>query len=267
MYEEYWRLGDKPFRNTPDPRYLFFTSQYEEALARMLYVVTEGQGAMLMTGECGCGKTLLTRVVVDELDPDRFEAALVTYPNLEPSELLAEILGQFGFREAAGWSKVRLLETLGEFLRHASLRGASTVVIVDEGQVMHNDDTLEEVRLLLKFQQNRSFSLSLILVGQPELRERVESKPQFSQRLAFKHHLSGLSPGESRNYLRHRLSMAGGDGDIFTREAEDLIIETAGGVPRRLNYLADFSLLSGFGKSAPLVDADVVREVVADLRW
>jgi general secretion pathway protein A len=233
----------------------------------MLYVVTEGQGAMLMTGECGCGKTLLTRVMVDELDPERFEAALVTYPNLEPVELLGEILGQFGFQGAANWNKVRMLEALGDFLRHASRRGASTLVIVDEGQVMHNDDTLEEVRLLLNFQQDRSFSLSLILVGQPELRERVESKPQFSQRLAYKHHLSSLSPDESRDYLRHRLALAGGGGDIFTREAEDLIAEAAGGVPRRLNYLADFSLLAGFGKSAPLVDADIVREVAADLRW
>ncbi|MDR1521056.1 MAG: AAA family ATPase [Planctomycetota bacterium] len=267
MYEEYWRLADKPFRNTPDPHYLFFSRQYEEALARALYVVTEGQGAMLLTGDCGCGKTLLTRVMLDELDPARFEAALVAYPNLQPTELLGEILGQFGFRNISGWSKVRMLDTLGEFLRHTSRRGASTLVIVDEGQTIHSGETLEEVRLLLNFQRDRSFSLSLVLVGQPELRERVAALPQFAQRLAFQCHLSGLSPDESRDYLRHRLAVAGGSEGIFTRGAEDVIIENAAGVPRRLNYLADFSLLAGFGKSAPLVDAEAAREAADDLGW
>jgi general secretion pathway protein A len=205
--------------------------------------------------------------LVDELDPARFEAALVAYPNLEPSELLGEILVQFGFPDALSWTKVRMLNVLDEFLLHVARRGASTLVIVDEGQSMHNDETLEEVRLLLNFQQERSFSLSLILAGQPELREKVEAKPQFSQRLAFKHHLAGLSPPESLEYLRHRLAVAGGSEDIFTNEAKNLIVETAGGIPRRLNYLADFSLLAGFGKCLPKVDREVVRGVANDLRW
>ncbi len=185
MYEKYWRLSDKPFRNTPDPQYFFFARQYEEALARAIYVVTEGQGAMLLTGECGCGKTLLTRVLVDELDPARFEVALVPYPNLEPDELLGEILRQFGFEAAdtAKTSKPEKLERLEAFLAATQKRGASTIVIVDEGQVVHNDETLEEIRLLLNFQQAKSFFLSLILVGQPELRERIDALPQLSQRL------------------------------------------------------------------------------------
>lgn len=267
MYEEYWRLRDKPFRNTPDPRYFYFARQHEEALARALYVVAEGQGgALLLTGDCGCGKTLLTRVLVDELDPARFEVALVPYPNLEPSELLGEILRQFGFPEAPFWSKARMLERLTAFLSHTRQRGASTLVIVDEGQAMHNDETLEEVRQLLNFQQDRSFFLSLILVGQPELRERVASLPQLSQRLTVKHHLSRLSPEDSRAYLRHRLSVAGSRDEIFTSGAEALLIENAEGIPRRLNLIADHSLLAGFGKSSPLVDEDVVREVVNDLR-
>ncbi|MCL2000869.1 MAG: ATPase, partial [Planctomycetes bacterium] len=125
MYEEYWQLRDKPFRNTPDPRYFYFSRQHEEALARALYVITEGQGgAMLLTGDCGCGKTLITRVLVDELDPARFEAALVTYPKLDPVELLGEILRQFGFANAPEWPKPKMLEALGNFLRHTHLRGA-----------------------------------------------------------------------------------------------------------------------------------------------
>lgn len=268
MYEKYWKLGDKPFRNTPDPHYFFFARQYEEALARAIYVVTEGQGAMLLTGDCGCGKTLLTRVLVDELDPARFEVALVPYPNLEPDELVGEILRQFGFdiSDIARMSKPEMLERLEAFLMASQRRGASTLVIVDEGQVVHNDETLEEIRLLLNFQQAKSFFLSLILVGQPELRERINGLPQLSQRLTVKYHLTGLSSEDARSYLHHRLQIAGGDAELFTRGAENLIIESAGGVPRNINKISDLALLTGFGKSTPLIDEDIVREVVNDLR-
>ena len=265
MYEKYWKLSDKPFRNTPDPHYFYFARQYEEALARALYVVTEGQGAMLLTGDCGCGKTLLTRVLVDELDPARFEVALVPYPNLDPQELLGEILRQFGF-DIAGMTKADMLERLEEFLLVTRKRGASTLVIIDEGQVVHNDETLEEIRLLLNFQQARSFFLSLILVGQPELRERIDTLPQLSQRLTVKYHISGMSPEDARHYLRHRLTIAGGSGEIFTSGAEQLMIDNSDGVPRKLNLVADLSLLAGFGKVAPLVDEELVREVLSDIQ-
>ncbi|MCD7896823.1 MAG: AAA family ATPase [Planctomycetaceae bacterium] len=265
MYEKYWKLTDNPFRNTPDPRYFHLAHQYEEALARALYVVTEGQGAMLLTGSCGCGKTLLTRVLVDELDPARFEVALIPYPNLEPQELLSEILRQFGF-DIAGLSKPELIERMERFLDANRRRGATTLVIVDEGQIVHNDATLEEIRLLLNFQQDRSFALTLLLVGQPELRARIEGLPQLSQRLTVKYHLRELTRDESAAYLRHRLGKAGGDKEIFTKGAEDLIIDNAGGVPRRLNFLSDLSLLSAFGKAAPLVDEEIVEGVLADRR-
>jgi general secretion pathway protein A len=264
LYENYWRLRDKPFRNTPDPRYFHFSRQHEEALARALYVVTEGQGAMLLTGECGCGKTLVTRALVDELDPARFEVALIPYPNLNPEELIREMLRQFGF-DAEGWTKQRMLERLSAFLHRTRERGASTLAIVDEGQLVADDLTLEEIRLLLNFQQDQSFCLTLILVGQPELRERVETKPQLSQRLTIRHHIGPLSPEDARKYLVHRLAVAGGGSDIFTGGAEDILIEESRGIPRRINLIADLALLAGFGKNLPLIDEDLMREVVRDL--
>ncbi len=215
MYEKHWGLDDKPFRNTPDPHYFYFSRQYEEALARALYVVTEGQGGMLLTGECGCGKTLLTRILVDELDPERFEVALLTHPNFNPEELLKEILTQFGFT-TDGWGKSRMLEQLSRFLVHTKKRGATTLIIVDEGQLVEDEMTLEEIRLLLNFQQDTSFYLTLLLVGQPELLKRIESKPQLAQRLTVRHHINRLTADDARSYLHHRLNMAGGGGDIFT---------------------------------------------------
>lgn len=263
MYEKHWSLQDKPFRNTPDPKYFYFAPQYEEALSRALYVITEGQGAMLLTGDCGCGKTLLIRVLIDELDPDRFEVALIQNPNMSPRELLQEILRQFGF-DAAGWDKSKMYETLAGFLAATHKRGASTIVIVDEAQVVQDDETLEEIRLLLNFQQDKSFYLSLILAGQPELRGRVDALPQLSQRLSVKYHIAGLIPDDSRKYLHHRLSVAGSQTYMFSDEAEKLLIDCAQGVPRRLNLLADFSLLAGYGNSKNIVDADIVKMVIQD---
>ena len=266
MYESHWRLRDKPFRNTPDPHYFYFSRQYEEALARALYVVTEGQGAMLLTGDCGCGKTVVTRLLVDELDPERFEVALLTHPNFNPEEFLKELLRQFGF-QAEGWGKSRMLQELSGFLVQTRKRGASTLVIVDEGQLVRDEMTLEEIRLLLNFQQDAGFYLTLILAGQPELIERIEAKPQLAQRLTVRHHISRMTPEEMRGYLHHRLAMAGGGADIFTGGAENLLIESSGGIPRRLNFFADMALLTGFGRNIPLIDEDLVDEVVRDSRF
>ncbi|MDR3210471.1 MAG: AAA family ATPase [Planctomycetota bacterium] len=261
FYQKYWHLRDMPFRPSPDPRYFFFLPQYEEALAAALYVLTEGAGGMLLTGDCGCGKTLITRVLVDELDPERFEVALLTHPNLKPSEFLAEILRQYGL-DSSGWDKSRMLAELQSFLIQTRKRGAQALVIVDEGQLVEDTLTLEEIRLLLNFQENTSFYLTLILVGQPELRDRVESKPQLQERLSVRHHLSTMSPEATRRYLEHRLERAGGGVDIFTGPAEDILVAASGGIPRRLNYLADRALLAGYSLKLPLLDDELVGRVV-----
>ncbi len=264
MYEAYWQLTDKPFRNTPDPHYLYFAKQYEEALTRMLYAVTEGQGAMLLTGEVGCGKTMLSRAILDELDPERYEVALVPYPNLSAEDLLREILGQFGY-EAKGLTKAQLLQLLTRCLNEHYARGCMSVIMVDEGQMVLDEATLEELRLLLNFQQDRRFFLALILMGQPELRERVEATPQFLQRLNIRYHVGPLDEKESLRYINHRLAIAGGRDDIFTREAETLVAHASAGVPRRINSIADTVLLVGCGQQAPVIDEEIVQQVLDDL--
>lgn len=264
MYEKYWSLRDKPFRNTPDPDYLFFSRQHEEALTRMLYAITEEQGAMMLTGDYGCGKTLLTRVLLDELDPNRFEVALVPYANLTAKEFLQEILRQFGY-ESMGLEKVELLQVLRDCLISHRSRGLRTIVIVDEAQMIMDKMTMEEIRLLLNFQQDRRFYLTMILIGQPELRRRVEAIPQLLQRLSIRYHIGRLDEEDSYRYLSHRLHIAGTRDDVFTRDAERRIAKAAEGVPRRMNNLADMSLLVGFGQRSPVVDEDVVQQVIADM--
>lgn len=264
MYEKYWSLADKPFRNTPDPHYFYFSRQHEEALTRALYVITEGQGAMMLTGDCGCGKTMVTRTLVDELDPDRFEVALLAYPNLSASGFLSELLRQFGY-EPSGWEKAQMLKNLSDFLHATSERGASTLIIIDEAQMILDQNMLEEIRLLLNFQQDRKFFLTLVLTGQPELKNLVEDKPQLSQRLSVRYHIGAMSNEEALAYFSHRLKIAGGNRDIFTREAEEEIIRNSRGIPRRINHLADMALLIGFGKKQALIDRDIIVQILADL--
>lgn len=264
MYEEHWGLSDKPFRNTPDPHYLYFSSQHEEAMTRMLYCILEGQGAMMLSGEVGCGKTLLSRILLDELSPEKFEAASIVHSNLDANELLREILRQFGC-EVQGLEKAQMLGLLGECFRAHQQAGRQTVIIIDEAQLTLDAMSLEEMRLLLNFQQDRKFSVTLILMGQPEMIERVKKSPQLLQRLNIRHHLKPLSREESFEYMRHRMSIAGASMDIFTKEAEELIAAASHGIPRKINGIADMALLTGFGLKSPLIDADIVRKVLADL--
>ncbi|MBP5232911.1 MAG: AAA family ATPase [Planctomycetes bacterium] len=263
MYEKHWGLVDKPFRNTPDPHYFYFSPQHEEALARMLYCILEGQGGMLLSGEVGCGKTMLARVVLDSLDPERFEAAYLTYSSLNAGEFLREILRQFGVVTDQS-DKARLLSLFGDCLKAHQTAARTTIIFVDEAQLAADAATLEEMRLLMNFQQDRKFAVSLVLLGQPELREQVKASPQFLQRLTVRLHLSALSPEETRNYLHHRLQVAGGRPDIFTAGAEELLIRASGGIPRRVNGLADMALLAGYGRKAPLVDEEIMQQAVKD---
>jgi type II secretory pathway predicted ATPase ExeA len=263
MYEHHWGLSDKPFRNTPDPHYFFFSAQHEEALARMLYCLLEGQGGMLLSGEVGCGKTMLARVVLDTLDPQRFETAYLTYSSLSSEEFLREILRQFGISTAHP-DRARLLGLFAECLAAHQAAGRATLIFIDEAQLAADPATLEEMRLLMNFQQDRKFAVSLVLLGQPEIREMVKKSPQFLQRLIVRQHLSPLTVEEARAYLHHRLRVAGGREDIFTSAAENMLLTAARGIPRRINGIADMALLLGYGKKASLVDDEIVRQAVRD---
>ena len=265
MYEAYWGLTEKPFRNTPDARFLFFTRQLEEALTRLLYTITEDKGAMVLTGECGCGKTFLSRILFEQLDPERYDIAMLPHPNLSPEELLREILHQFGYEAPGGSAKTELLHLLNDCLLANRARGRSTIVLVDEAQMIRDETTLEEIRLLLNFQQDRTFLLTLILMGQPEFGTVIDELPQLRQRLAVRFHLDRLKPDERRAYVRHRLRVAGATQEIFTSGAETLLVEASEGVPRRLNNLADMALMVGFGQKAPVVDEGILRHVAADI--
>jgi len=265
VYESYWRLSEKPFRNAPNPRYLYLSRGHEEALTRLLYAVAERKGGMLLTGDYGCGKTLMSRVLVRELSPERFELAVVANPNLPPNEFLEETLYQFGVPAGPGRSKLELVHRLEAFVRSCEAAGRHPVLVVDEAQMVRDRETLEEIRLLLNLQRDDTFLITVILMGQPELKAVVDHIPQLKQRLALRYHLGPLDCEETSAYIRHRMSRAGAKRAIFTPEAEEAVFVASRGVPREVNSIADLALLVGCGRGAREIGSELVREVAQDL--
>lgn len=264
MYLQYWGLSEIPFKNTPDPKFIFYSKEHEEALVRLLYVVTEGRGGLLLTGEYGCGKTLLSRVFLKELNESKFLVALITNPNLTDTDFLREVLYQLGV-EVNTNVKVELLHLLDKVVLETHKSGRSIVIIVDEAQQVNNEDTFEEIRLLLNYQQYDEFMVSLVLMGQPELREKVAAIPQLKQRLGMRYHLEALNLEECHRYIDHRLDVAGQTRLIFQDEAKDAVFESSKGTPREINNICDMALLTGFGYNSASIDASLIQMVVEDM--
>jgi general secretion pathway protein A len=265
MYEKYWELTEKPFENTPNPRFMYYSKKHEEALMRLLYAIKEEKGAAMLTGEYGSGKTALSRIIIDELIKDKiYEAALITHPQLSPVQFLQEIIYQLKNEHARG-SKPQLLHMMQDIIYKNFNEGKKTVILIDEAQIIRDQETFEEVRLFLNFQLNHKFLITLILIGQPELLVKIKFIPQLKQRLGIKYHLVGLNDIETAEYIKHRLSVGGSKKDIFTPEAVGVIYDYSKGLPRSINNICDMCLLIGFGQEMKVIDKELAQKIVADL--
>lgn len=261
MYLDYWELKEKPFENTPDPRFFFQSNQHREALMRLLYAINEAKGAALLTGEYGCGKTMLIRTVINEIDQSLFPVILLTNPRWNADELLREILYQLGTDEIPD-RKNEILQKINDHLYDNVSNGKHTVLIVDEAQVIDDPNTFEELRLLLNFQLNDRFMLTLIFSGQPELRDKTRHLPQLMQRIAVKYHLVPLDFEETVKYIDYRMAFAGSLKEVFTKDAMADIFSYTGGTPRKINNLGDLALAVAAGNRLEKVDSDVIRSII-----
>ncbi|MGH7250249.1 MAG: ExeA family protein [Nitrospiraceae bacterium] len=264
-YTEHWGLQEMPFENTPNPKYYFPSPNHEEALQRLLYGIEARKGAVILTGEIGCGKTLLSRTLMDHLSVEKYDTALIADPSFEDAQLFREVLYQLGI-DSAG-AELDLRHRLNDRLLDNLKRGVDTVLIIDEAQVIRDDHMFEKLRLLLNFQLNDRFLLTLVLLGQPELRARLQRLDQFYQRVAIRYHLGPFSEAEVAGYIRFRLAVAGCKREIFTPDACSLIYRACGGIPRKVNTLCDLSLLLSSTEKATVIDRKIVGRVAVKVTY
>jgi general secretion pathway protein A len=264
VFEGYWGLREKPFRKTPDPRYLFLNDTYEEALERLIFAVEE-QELALLTGEVGSGKTLLTRALADRVG-DRCEVGMILNPRLSPRQFLRTTAREIGVAEPRFHSN-DLLEQIHDRLLEIDGQGRTALLIVDEAHLIPGKPTFEEIRLLTNFQLDDRNLVAIVLVGQPELRERLRHRAYraLTQRIGVSFVLVPLALEDARGYLTHRLAVAGGARALFTDEAVARLHAASGGIPRVLNQLATQALLEGMARGTARVDGSVAEAVTGEM--
>lgn len=256
-YERHWGLDLRPFENVPDPRFYVPSAKHETAKQRILYGIHARKGIVMLTGEIGSGKTLMSRSLILSLPRSRYEIGLVANPSIPGNEFLGEILFQLGL-DPAGTKAVQLRRLNDQLLANYR-RGVDTILVVDEAQAVEQDDVFEELRLLSNFQLNDRFLMTLVLLGQPELRERVARIPQLAQRVAMQYHIERFNHEETRTYILGRLAAAGCRREIFTPDAMTCIHGRTNGVCRLINTLCDVCLYLGSLEGVRYVDRSLVE--------
>ncbi len=265
MHESYWGFRERPFQNTPDPRFLYYSPAHEEALVRLLYTISEGKGLAVLTGDVGTGKTLLCRVFRRELADRGYGVAYLVNPDLSPEDLLRAILVELDAAAPAGASKGDLWRALHDHVGARDGAGREAVVILDEAQAISDPRTLEEIRLLLNLVREDRFLVPVVLVGQPELTPRVQRFPALRQRVGVSCHLRPLTRDETADYVAHRIEVAGGPPDLFDPGTVDLLHAASRGTPREVNTIADLALLVGCGEGASRITAEVMQRAVGEM--
>jgi general secretion pathway protein A len=266
MYLEHFKLRELPFRLSPDPAFLYPSQIHSRAKAYMESTIWFTDGFVVITGEIGAGKTTLIESFLKEIDQD-VVVAQINQTQVSPIEFLQVLLAQFGFSPFR-MRKAELLATLNNFLIEQYANGRKVLLIVDEAQNLSNK-VLEEVRLLSGVETTKEKVLRIILAGQPELNDKLDSDDliQLRQRVRLRFHLSALTEPEMGAYVRHRLAVAGAADDLFEPDTFPLLFRYTGGIPRLTNTLCDTCLLAAFGQDLPGVSVDVVRMAIEELQW
>ncbi|MDP0500686.1 MAG: AAA family ATPase [Verrucomicrobiota bacterium JB022] len=265
MYQQFYGMREMPFHITPDPRFLYLAPTHQEALAHLRYGINERKGFIVLTGEVGCGKTTICRQLLNELAGQNVETALILNPRLTETEMLEAILTELGQTPVHG-SKHHLLEQLNRHLLALILEGRNIVVLIDESQNL-SFETLEQLRLLSNLETDSHKLLQIILIGQPELRERLKEERlrQLRQRVLVHYDLRRLSRDEVAHYIQHRLTLAGCQGrPVFTPRAIARIHRRSQGIPRIINNLCDKSLLAAYVRNQDVVGYHEVGRAIRE---
>jgi putative secretion ATPase (PEP-CTERM system associated) len=265
MYERFYELRERPFALSPDPDYLYPSRVHQEALDYLRYGLESHAGFVVITGEIGSGKTTLLQTLLRNID-SQTSVGRVVNTMLEPRELLETIMIDFGL-DPTGKSKPLLLRDLAQFLVDQRLAGRMVLIVIDEAQNL-SLAALEELRMLSNLETEKSKLLQIVLVGQPNLRDKLTSPEleQLRQRVTVSYHLMPLDADETANYINHRLRRAAMGAPIeFPREATDAIHSRSRGVPRIVNVICDAALVFGYAEERRSIDLTLVQEVLGEL--
>jgi general secretion pathway protein A len=265
MYASFFGLSEAPFSIAPDPRFLYMSRKHREAMAHLAYGIQEGGGFVQLTGEVGTGKTTLCRCLLMQL-PNHVDAALILNPQIKNSELLAALCDEMGIEYAKDATPIRLLNALNEHLLETYAQGRRTVLIIEEAQLLTRA-VLEQVRILTNLETTRQKLLQIILIGQPELSSTLGRSDlrQLSQRITARYHLEPLSLGDTREYVKYRLAVAGCTRSLFSGTALRRVHKYSGGVPRLINVICDRALLGAYARNEKSVSARVVRKAAGEV--
>ena len=265
MYLEYYGLTEPPFDITPNPRFLFYSAKHREAFNHLLYGIRERKGFVQLTGEVGAGKTTLCRAMLEALE-SQYATALILNPMMSSEELVKAIATEYGL-PVNGLDRLDTLAVINQFLLQQVEREKDTVLIIDEAQDL-TDELLEQVRLLSNLETDNRKLLQIVLMGQPELRDRLNNPKlrQLRQRITVRYHLPPLSRDEVNHYIQHRLQVAGARGaPYFTQPALWRVYSYSQGIPRLLNAVCDKALLAGFVSQQEKINYRMIGRAVREL--
>lgn len=298
MYTDFYQLKESPFNITSDPSFFFGSSVHEEAFSNILYGILSRKGIIVMTGEIGTGKTTLCRALLNRLD-DHVKTAFIMNPNFSDAQLLQLIIRDLGIQCRKTTNKLELIETLNAFLLEQTSLGNNVAIIIDEAQNL-NVKQLEQIRLLSNLETEKEKLLQILLVGQPELFDKLKLPElrQLNQRVTVRYHITPLKSPEVKSYIQHRLKTAGalltfplpdktsnlqstpptGVGDLtleqkrsiskihFTHEAFEAVFRHSKGVPRLINIICDRALLAGFVKDSFVIDDTMIQQAAREVQ-
>lgn len=269
MYESYYHLAMAPFENTPDPRFFFASEQHNEALAAIEYTIRMRKGIVLITGPIGAGKTTVSRAMLRRCG-DTATVIQLAHGHRTADELITHMLHRLGLPDATNGSHAQRLERLEQHLLHCAASGKPVVLFVDEAQTL-SDAALEELRLISNFDTEQTKLLQLVLIGQPELRERLsqESLAPLRQRIIIARMLRPLNMSDVKHYIAHRIRVASEDTEDlhvrFDDKAVQRIAAFTGGIPRLINAICDHCLLLGMVQKTDTINRKLTERVIADM--
>ncbi len=267
MYETFYGLTTRPFQLTPDAGFYFESATHRKALSYLGYGLAQGEGFIVITGEVGSGKSTLVAHLMEQVDPAQLTVGHIVTSRVDSEHLVRLAAGSFGI-DTTGFDKAGMLQAIEYFLHEEARAGRRCLLIVDESQNL-SVDVLEELRLLSNFQLGAHPLLQIFLLGQPEFRQLLQSSPQLEQlrqRVIATHHLGAMEPGEVSQYVEHRMTLAGWTGNpAFDQRVFAELHRATGGIPRRINQIANRMLLLGSVEQRSRIDATVVQAVLADM--